>query len=56
MNKKLVEIKDKYFIKLLLLGIANLSMLITISNVNTACHFLTHQEKLPEKTKKLRKF
>ena len=56
MNKKLVEIKDKYFIKLLLLGIANLSMLMTISNANTTCIFLTHQEKMPEKAKKLRKF
>ena len=56
MDKKLEEIKDKYFIKLLLLGIANLSMLMAISNANTTCIFLTHQEELPEKAKKLRKF
>ncbi|WP_317368849.1 cyclic lactone autoinducer peptide [uncultured Tyzzerella sp.] len=47
MDKKLLEIKDKYFIKLLLLGIANLSMLLTISNINSTCNFFTHQEKLP---------
>ena len=56
MDKKLAELKDKYFTKLLLLGIANLSMLMAISNANTTCIFLTHQEELPEKAKKLRKF
>lgn len=56
MLKKLKENKDKYFITLLLIGIAHLSMITTMINANTACNFITHQPKLPEKAKKLRKF
>ncbi len=40
-DKKLAKIKDKYFIKLLLLGIANLLILIDISNENSTCIFYT---------------
>ena len=56
MIKKFLNQKDKYFTSLFLMGIANLSMIVTLLNVNTTCNFLLHQPKLPEKSKSLRKF
>ena len=45
------KIKPIFFI-----GVANILMLFTFFSVNTTCVFYAHQEKLPEKAKKLRKF
>lgn len=56
MIKKVLNKKDKYFTSLFLMGLANLSMIVTMLNVNTTCNFLSHQPKLPEKAKSLRKF
>ena len=36
--------------------IAVLTMMVTAATVNSACVWFTHQEKLPEEAKKLRKF
>lgn len=36
--------------------IAALAMMVTAATVNSACVWFTHQEKLPEEAKKLRKF
>lgn len=36
--------------------VSALAILITASNVNAACVFFMHQEKLPYNSKKLRKF
>lgn len=35
---------------------AALALLITVSNVNSTCLFITHQPELPADSKKLRKF
>ncbi|MEG1994511.1 MAG: cyclic lactone autoinducer peptide [Oscillospiraceae bacterium] len=35
---------------------ASLALLVTALNVNTACMYFTHQEKLPMNASKLRKF
>lgn len=56
MIKKILNKKDKYFTSLFLMGLANLSIIATMLNVNTTCNFLSHQPKLPEKAKSLRKF
>ncbi len=45
------KIKPIFFI-----GVANILMLFTFFSVNTACNFYIHQDKIPEKAKKLRKF
>ncbi len=36
--------------------IASFALMITALNVNTTCHFLIHQPKLPKGAEKLRKF
>ena len=36
--------------------VASLALMITAMTVNSACIFIIHQEKLPENSKKLRKF
>lgn len=36
--------------------IASLALFVTAYNVNVACCFISHQPKLPEGAKKLRKF
>ena len=54
--KKILNKKDKYFTSLFLMGLANLSMIATMLNVNTTCNFLSHQPKLPENAKSLREF
>ncbi len=36
--------------------IASIALLVTTFNVNTTCLFVAHQPKLPDATKKLRKF
>lgn len=56
MIKKILNQKDKYFTNLFLMGLANLSIIVTILNINTTCNFLSHQPKLPENAKSLRKF
>ena len=56
MIKKILNQNDKYFTSLFLMGLANLSMIVTMLNVNTNCNFLSHKPKLPEKSKNLRKF
>ena len=33
-----------------------LALLVTVSNVNSTCMFITHQPELPADSKKLRKF
>ena len=35
---------------------AALALLVTVSNVNSTCLFITHQPALPADSKKLRKF
>lgn len=35
---------------------AALALLVTVSNVNSTCMFITHQPELPADSKKLRKF
>lgn len=37
-------------------ALARTAMFVTKTNVNSACMFISHQPKLPENAKKLRKF
>lgn len=52
--KKIKGIVPKY--SKILSCLASLALVITASNVNTACWYIMGQEELPENASKLRKF